>query len=165
MKRKSVKIVALALSLICCFSTAVLFASAEKQTQTYEFSDDFYTSRTSTHGTYKTTYLGNYYGAGNGNNGGRVTASAVGGPVSNFETYVVAQATINSSRVREDKSSEDTGSNSVSAYVPFSVSANQIVGTVNGYTEYLCRSLSNSSDTWMYNTLMYWNNNQDAWQH
>ena len=165
MKRKSVKIVALALSLICCFSTAVLFASAETQKQTIELSDNFYTSQTRTHGTYKTTYLGNYYGAGNGSNGGRVTASAVGGSVSNFETYVLAQATINSSRVREDKSSEDTGSNSVSAYVPFSVSANQIVGTVNGYTEYLCRSLSNSSDTWMYNTLMYWNNNQDAWVH
>ena len=155
MKRKSVKIVALALSLICCCSTAVLFASAEKQTQTYEFSDDFYTSRTYTHGTYKTTYLGNYYGAGNGNNGGRVTASAVGGSVSNFETYVLAQATINSSRVREDESSEDTDSNSVSAKVSFNVSSQSIIGTVNGYTEHICRGLSDSSDAWMYNTLLY----------
>ena len=79
MKRKSVKIVALALSLICCFSTAVLLASAEKQTQTYEFSDNFYTSRTSTRGSYSAVYVGNYYGAGNGSNGGNVTSSAVGG--------------------------------------------------------------------------------------
>ena len=164
MKRKSVKIVALALSLICCFSTAVLLASAEKQTQTYEFSDNFYTSRTSTRGSYSAVYVGNYYGAGNGSNGGNVTSSAVGGSVSDCETYVLAQVIIGS-RIKDEENSEDTGSNSVSAKVSFNVSSQSIVGTVNGYTEHICRGLSDSSDVWMYNTLMYWNNNQNGWIH
>lgn len=162
MKRKSVKIVALALSLICCFSTAALLTSAQDQTITFD--DPFYTSETGTQASYTAVYSGTYEGVGHDDNGGSVFGSTVGGPVSEFETTVMAQINIGY-RVTEERSSVDTGSNSVSAIISFNAKNDNIIGTVNGYTEHICQGLSNSRDIGMANSLMYWNNNQDGWHH
>ncbi len=148
MKKKTTKMLAAIVAIVCLMSTFAIYSSAGS----FNDFDWQYTSVTNTTGKSSAYYSGLYMNSAN--DYFYFNAYCQGGATASFRTDLYMYVTNGLGRITESRNSDDEGSRTLEAIITRTVA--EYPYTANGYTEQWCVSKTNTSDKWAANYLRVW---------
>lgn len=157
MKRKTIKIIALVLTMICIISTCSVFASAAD----FKYNNWQYTEVTNTVGKSIAHYTG--IASGSSSDYLNLYSYTQGGAIGNFETDMFMFVSNGSGAYFEHElNSDDLQNRTLQASIHKTVA--EFPYSANGYVEHTCVSKTNYSDEWRINYLQVWAGGTTGWR-